>query len=174
MTINYDKPLRYLEPLKPEHLTDLEKINWFSNCGEKIDYPSKYSLKRLESLKDSITSCNSIEWGNFQLEKRNDLTSFLNRTRENELTEWNTITRGIKNYLEDGIFKNIEQKLNDSDLPDSILDSVRWDILSYCQEVAYKKYNIPTFYSNLISIYANGHLPCGYKGKFPTGDILIY
>ena len=108
------------------------------------------------------------------MEKRNDLTSFLDRTRKNESTEWNTITVGIKNYLKDGIFKVVREKLSQSDLPDSIFVSVEWDILSYCQELAYKKYNIPTFYSHLIQIYKNGHLPCSYKGDFPNGTILIY
>lgn len=174
MTIEYEKPLRYLNPLKSEHLAVLEKINWFNNCGQKVKYSSTKSLKRLESLAESITSCNSIEWENFQLEKRNDLTLFLNRTRKNEFTEWNTVTIALKNYLEDRIFKTIREKLIESDLPDSILDSVKWDILSYCQEVAYKKCNIPTFYSHLIPIYSNGHLPCGYEGDFPNGKILIY
>ncbi|WP_055442518.1 hypothetical protein [Lacinutrix himadriensis] len=174
MTIEYDKPLRYLKPLKPEHFSDLENINWFSNCGKEIEFSSKQNLKRIDSLKESIELCNSIEWENFQLEKRNDLTSFLNRTRKNESTEWNTITGGIKNYLKDGIFKTVREKLNQRDLPDSIFASVEWDILSYCQELAYKKYNIPTFYSHLIPIYKNGHLPCSYNGQFPNGTILIY
>ncbi|WP_036155362.1 hypothetical protein [Maribacter forsetii] len=174
MKIQYDKPLRYLKPLIPEHFSDLENINWFSNCGKEIDFSSKHNLKRIESLKQSVELCNSIEWENFQLEKRNDLTSFLNRTRQNESTEWNTITVGIKNYLNNGIFKTAKEKLNQSDLPDSIFASLEWDILSYCQEVAYKKYNIPTFYSHLIPIYKNGHLPCGYEGEFPNGTILMY
>ena len=174
MTIEYEKPLRYLKSLRPEHFEDLKKINWFSNCGKEIKFQSKHNLKRLELLTDSITSCNSIEWENFQLEKRNDLTSFLNRTRKNEFTEWNIITGGIKNYLEDGIFKTVKEGLINSNLPVSILDSVKWDILSYCQEIAYKKYNTPSFYSHLIPIYSNGHLPCGYEGEFPNGTILIF
>ena len=83
MTIEYDKPLRYLKPLKPEHFWDLENIDWFSNCGKEIEFSSKHYLKRIESLTESVELCNSIEWENFQLEKRNDLTSFLNRTRRN-------------------------------------------------------------------------------------------
>ncbi|CAL2102246.1 conserved protein of unknown function [Tenacibaculum sp. 190130A14a] len=174
MIIQYGKPLRYLKPLKPEHFSSLENINWFSNCGKEIEFSSKHKLKRIESLTQSVELCNSIEWENFQLEKINDLTSFLNRTRQNESAEWNTITVGIKNYLDNGIFKTAREKLNQSDLPDSIFASLEWDILSYYQEVAYKKYNIPTFYSDLIPIYKNGHLPCGYEGEFPNGTILMH
>jgi len=174
MIIEYDKPLRYLKPIKPEDLADLEKIDWFSNCGNKTEFSSNEKLSRIETLTESINSCNSIEWENFQLDKRNDLTSFLDRTRRNESNEWNTITGGIKNYLKDGIFQSVQEKLNISDLPNSILASVEWDILSYCQEIAYRKYNIPKFYSHLIPIYRNGHLPCGYNGEFPNGTTLIY
>jgi len=174
MTIKYEKPLRYLKPLKSEQLKGLENIDWFSNCGNEIDFTTKHKLERIKSLSESIELCNSIDWENFQLEKRNDLTLFLDRTRKNESTEWNTITVGIKNYLKDGIFKVVREKLSQNDLPDSIFASVEWDILSYCQELAYKKYNIPTFYSHLIPIYKNGHLPCSYEGEFPNGKILIY
>ena len=174
MTIEYDKPLRYLKPLKPEDFADLEKIDWFSNCGNELEFTSRHHLERIGSLIESVNSCNSVEWENFQLEKRNNLTLFLERTQKNESAEWNNSTGGIKNYLKDGIFKTVQDKLNQSDLPESIFASVEWDILSYCQEIAYKKYNIPTFYAHLISIYKNGHLPCGYKGEFPNGKILIY
>ncbi|CAL2106072.1 conserved hypothetical protein [Tenacibaculum sp. 190524A02b] len=174
MALKYDKPLRYLKPLKPEHFSDLENVDWFSNCGKQIGFSTKHKLERIQSLTESVELCNSIEWGNFQLEKRNDLTSYLNRTRKNESTEWNTITVGIKNYLKDGIFKTIQEKLSQSDLPDLVFASVEWDILSYYQELVYKKYNIPTFYSHLIPIYKNGYLPCSYKGEFPNGTMLIY
>ena len=174
MTLEYDKPLRYLKPLKTENFTDLEKIDWFCNCGNNIDFSYKHNLKKINSLNETVKLCNSIEWENFQLEKRNELTLFLNRTRKNESTEWNTITGGIKNYLNNGIFQSALEKLKQSDLPDSIFASVEWDILSYYQEIAYEKYNIPTFYSQLIPIYKNGHIPCGYEGVFPNGTILVY
>ncbi len=173
MTIKYEKPLRYLKPLRPEHFEDLDKIKWFSNCGKEASYTPKHNFRRLD-LSSAITSCNSVEWENFQLEKRNELTAFLNRTRKNEFTEWNIVTVALKKYFENGVFKIVNEHLANRNLPDSILDSVKWDILSYSQEIAYKKYNIPKFYSHLISIYTNGYLPCGYEGSFPNGTFLIY
>jgi len=140
MTIQYDKPLRYLKPLKPEHFSDLENINWFSNCGKEIEFSTKHNLKRVESLTEAVELCNSIEWENFQLEKSNDLSSFLDRTQKNASNEWNTITIGIKNYLKNGIFQSAQKKLDQSDLPESIFASLEWDILGYYQEIAYKKY----------------------------------
>lgn len=177
MTIEYSKPLRYLKPLKPEHFSDLESIDWFSNCGKEIAFSSNHKLERIVFLTESLESCNSIEWEHFQLDRINELISFIRRTRtneSNESNEWNIITEGIKKYLQEGIFKTIREKLNKNNLPESILVSVEWDVLSYCQELAYKKYNIPKFYSHLIPIYKSGHIPCGYKGTFPNGTMLIY
>ena len=84
MNIEFDKPLRYLKPLKSEHLSDLENIDWFSNCGKEFDFTTKFKLERIQTLTESVELCNSIGWENFQLEKRNDLISFINRTRKNE------------------------------------------------------------------------------------------
>lgn len=42
-------------------------------------------------MTEAVELRNSTEWKNFQLEKQNELTSFLNQTKKNEFTEWNTI-----------------------------------------------------------------------------------
>lgn len=174
MKLKFNQPLRYLKPLKPEDFLDMENIDWFSNCGNEVAFTTKHKMKRIESLTRAVNHCNSIEWENFQLEKSNDLASFLNRTRKNEWSEWNTITEGIKAYLNGGIFQAVKKKLERSGLPESVFNSVTWDILNYYQETAYKKYNIPVFYTHLLPVYKNGHLPCGYKGSFPNGTIFIF
>jgi len=174
MKIQYDQPLRYLKPLKPEHFTDVEQVDWFSHCGKEVAFSAKPQLESIKSLAKAVAACDWMAWENFRLDKQHELTSFLSRTKPNEANEWNTMTGGIKKYLEHGIFPTIRERLRQRNLPESIFASVAWDILSYYQEIAYKKYNIPTFYAHLLPIYQNGHLPCGYRGASPNGAVLIY
>lgn len=130
--IKYEKTFRYLKPLTSDQLLNLKEIDWFEKCGKEIEFNSKLNLKKVASKEIFITSCNSIDWENYQLDKRNELTIFLDKTRQNESSEWNNLTKGVREFLEKEVFETIENKLLENNIPNSVFDSVKWDILSYC------------------------------------------
>lgn len=48
--------------------------------------------------------------------------------------------------------------------------------LSYCQEVYVEQsgYRTLKLWSDVITVYRSGHIPCGWEGEFPDGKLLIF
>lgn len=56
-----------------------------------------------------------------------------------------------------------------------ILDNVKWDLVNYLTEDAYKEYlKGDLFFEFLLEIYEDGHIPCGWEGKWPSGKLVIF
>ncbi|PGC52826.1 hypothetical protein COM14_03595 [Bacillus pseudomycoides] len=40
--------------------------------------------------------------------------------------------------------------------------------------LSYEEYYKSAFYKEMLEIYLSGHIPCGWNGKYPEGNIFIY
>ncbi|MEW9306315.1 hypothetical protein [Labrys neptuniae] len=71
--------------------------------------------------------------------------------------------------VDGSIFKKISTNMHEAlNLAD--------DFLSFCQEdyVFLCGYKIQRYWKDIVSIYEYGRVPCGWLGRFPDGDLLIY
>ena len=64
--------------------------------------------------------------------------------------------------------------IEENDLPKVFLDTVDWDILHLCMEAEYADVYPPGFFASQAFWYVKGHFPCGWKGEFPKGKLVIY
>ncbi len=87
---------------------------------------------------------------------------------------WNEITDQAKELLNLGVTPAITEFVNRRQLDIAVLHSVQWDILAAMMEHAYSPYVKPGFYTELLKVYEAGHFPCGWKRKWPDGNLLIY
>ncbi|MNJ71550.1 hypothetical protein D3C77_681030 [compost metagenome] len=55
-----------------------------------------------------------------------------------------------------------------------ILNTVKWDILIGIMEYTYRIEREPKFYMNLLQVYESGNFPCGWKGSWPNGKLIVY
>ena len=148
----------------------VNNINWFSNCGNKIeieDFPFK--IKHVRSISEMIKSMKKQSWEDTTLEASNRLTVFLtlqdieHHKQENSyMFNWNEITMLNKSKL-----IPVEEKAVDFAEKNGIgkifRDCVMWDVLSASMEDYYhaKNQNIPIFFKYLMMIYEKGNVPCG-------------
>lgn len=78
------------------------------------------------------------------------------------------------------LIKPLDEKLIDkckvlfSDDFQELLNTINWDITSVFIFEYFKKIYTNSFYYDLLKVYKSGHIPCGWKGKFPEGKLLIY
>lgn len=113
-------------------------------------------------------------WDNVRLQIRNQLTSTLHENWREGYRQWNNITMEAKLLLKDGDLKNISTFIQENKLNNCIYESVEWDLLTAMMEYAYSTYVKPGFHTELLEIYNSGHIPCGWKGKWPQGSLLIF
>ncbi|SFE54707.1 hypothetical protein SAMN04487969_103327 [Paenibacillus algorifonticola] len=151
----------------------IAEIAWFSKCGEETDLTLHYDFSFVNNWKEAEKSLNS-RWDNFKLEIRNGLTVSLHKEYLEAYRQWNSITIEAKKLLKNGALNDISLFAKNNNLNESVYESVEWDLLTAMMEYAYSPYIEPGFYTELLKVYQSGHIPCGWKGKWPEGQLLVF
>ena len=126
-------------------------------------------------------------WENVTLEAKNILTAFLHKNEYNNYAGvWNKVVEEQKSNLT--TVTEIAKKYADEKKLDKIfVDYINWNVFGAAMESHYIKINedIPIFFKYLLEIYAQGNVPCGWKGKvkeilggipidLSVGTLLVY
>ncbi|EOI5727223.1 hypothetical protein ACMS09_000616 [Cronobacter malonaticus] len=147
----------------------LLRINWLENVGKDLHISGTV---RIDNIIDFENSLQSEEWENTSLEARNDITGFLAKKHSNSFLEWNKLADIAADIIENKIIPQIPIVAGNQEV---LLSNIKWDLLNYFLEDAYGSYlNKPFFFENLINIYEKGHIPCGWDGLWPQGNLIIY
>ncbi|MEK8215211.1 hypothetical protein [Paenibacillus sp. FSL L8-0463] len=150
------------------------KVRWFENCGKEIREPYfEGNIIIVDSWTKAQKGING-KWDNLKLEIRNNLTGTLHERWRNEYREWNTITLEAKAVLQKGVLNELKSYVSANNINYSVYESVEWDLLCVLMEYAYSDLVAPGFYFKMFDVYEAGHLPCGWKGKWPEGNVLIF
>ena len=153
--------------------------NWFEKCGSTDEVYEKLDYIWAKSIKDVDKNIHSVKWEEVCNEERNELhTPLYMRCRESGdwtlLNAWNEqIEITGKQYWPD-IVEKVKQAVAQYALPEKVLTNVRYNVrmLFLCE--FYSEHCHSEFYDRLLEIYLSGHLPCGYKGRYRKGSIIIY
>lgn len=151
----------------------IEAIPWFVSVGvplREIDCP----VVLASSWPEAIKSCSDIEWENFNLERRNELTLYLNHVCKGEFRKWNTVANEIRERLQQGAWLAMRKRVADLAIPQVIAECTEWDTGNAVMTDRYRAHSPPSFFLQLLEIYEQGHFPCGWKGKWPNGELIVY
>lgn len=154
----------------------IKKIKWFQNCGNKLEISLIYDVSYAKDINSVIKHISSTRWENIGIEEENRLTAHLFKNYPDKYHQvWNCIVKDIKGTILPDIKENVinianEFKLNEEE----IITQIEWDILGIIMGYTYYDYMEPTFYKEILKIYENGNIPCGWKGTYPNGKIIIY
>lgn len=151
-------------------LKKLEAASWFSHVGH-ADTDKAIVLKNWD---EAIAHCESVEWENLCLEAVNNYWVKLSERQPDRLGSWNDLAGEIKRISIPLVKSKIASVVTDNSLPKVFEDVVQWDILHVCMEAEYADIYPPGFYAGQAYWYVNGHFPCGWKGDFPSGTLIIY
>lgn len=152
----------------------LDNINWFGNCG-KENIISKYEISYAKNIDSAIKHCSSDKWGNITLEKSQDIHSYLIVYRVDTPYSWNEVVLEIKKETLSSILQKAEKKWNEKyDESEEITKNLRWNILNILTLNAFREYKNEPFHEELLNIYEQGYFPCGWKGTYPEGKIVIF
>lgn len=160
--------------LKLSLVEKLKEISWFSNCGSK-NAKSKYGIVYADDLKSVIKHCSSTHWYNLRLECRNDVSDYLGRMNIPEDEYWNDYARLICDVIAPDIEPIIQKQWeNQFEWTKAIRDTVMTDVRTYLLINCYRQFYQEPFHDEIISIYEQGYLPCGWKGTYPEGKLIVF
>jgi len=82
------------------------------------------------------------------------------------------LVREAKLKLE-GVFQIAQTFQQENGLSKEFLDCLKWDVLNIAMETTYKSCRSPMFFENLLIVYSHGRFPCGWKGEWPNGKLMV-
>jgi hypothetical protein len=132
------------------------------------------SAEVLSSWYQAIESCSSPEWEELCLEATNQYREKLAEKSRERFTKWNEMVLEIRPLTRALVQEKTQPIIEANGLPKVFLDTVDWDILHVCMEAEYADVYPPGFFASQAYWYMKGHFPCGWKGAFPNGKLIIY
>jgi hypothetical protein len=159
-----------MHPRTVATLERLEEAAWFSRVGIK----DATAAIVLSSWDEAIAHCASCEWEDLCLEAANQYRERLVERSPERFEKWNDVVDEMKKMTVFLVRRKIETVVREHSLPKVFEDTVQWDILHVCMEAEYADVYPPGFYASQAYWYVNGHFPCGWKGDFPKGMLVIY
>ena len=148
---------------------------WLKKCGVPEENLFSFPIIWIQDSSEITQVITSVEWENICLGEQCNISEFLAVNHKNEYHHsWNPIVTTLKSkYLPNIIFR-IESICHTNNLPSSILNDISFNLLSIFLANHYSQYYWSNFFNMLLNIYLSGHLPCGWKGKYPNGAIVIF
>jgi hypothetical protein len=148
----------------------LRQAEWFRNVGVR----DTNAADVLGSWEEAVESCRSPEWEDLCLEAANQYCERLVERAPAEFERWNNVVFTVKPDSQALVREKTADVIAKNNLPKSFLQAVDWDILHLCMEAEFADVYPPGFFASQSYWYLNGHFPCGWKGAFPEGRLVIY
>lgn len=156
------------------YVTDrVKNMDWFAHVGENTPIQCDVEVIRLSNWIEATSECASPEWENTQLAASNATTRCLSHYHRDEYQKWNIYATEAKQLLESD-FNRLAEIVSMQGLDKIVADSVRWDILSAVIQEQYWHLGSPKFFLDLFPFYEAGHFPCGWRGNWPDGKLVIF
>lgn len=127
-------------------------------------------IEQIKKLKDAEKSINSLKWGNYCLDKRGDLTSYLFKFEDEIYSHWNQLIDSADELVIPAIKKELNHLVSSGELTDSMLTTIEFDILGLAVYLTIKA-ECPSvdsvYYNDIYELYQAGYIPCGFaKGCY--------
>lgn len=159
-----------MHPRTASTLAELEEKEWFANIGKH----DSECVVFVNSWDEAIKSCQDEAWVDLCQVAANQYRARLAEGSMERFRAWNDHVRELKSVTVPLVLRKIKAVVDGNRLPKAFADAVQWDILHLCMEAEYADVFPPAFYTSQAYWYLNGHFPCGWKGQFPDGKLLVY
>lgn len=158
-----------MHPRTAATLEKLQQIAWFQNIGAH----DTTAAVVLSSWREAIESCASLEWENLCQEAVNQYCARILERSATEYQKWNNVVESVKPAVQSLVLEKTKTVVTNNNLPKVFVDTVNWDILHACMEAEFADVYPPGYYASQAYWYTKGHFPCGWRGPFPEGGMLI-
>ncbi len=147
---------------------EMKPTKWFGRGGEPCE---KYLLVR--SVYDAYDNWNAVYLNVWEphtdaLEKLSE--EIIGNDAVDDIFETVSAALGDDIYRAWGEFRARAGLEEENALDNEIVDMVKRDL---CWAAVEKALNKPGFFTGLLSVYRDGHFPCGWDGDYPEGKLAV-
>jgi hypothetical protein len=133
-------------------------------------------VQRIDSWTLAREYYEGVTWENTTLEAQNALTEHLADRYQARFERWNDIAGTGREFIKARVEPKISVIESAHNLGEMIIADIQWNILGALMEDAYRDCRPPHFFFHqLLCIYEDGHLPCGWvDGEWPNGRLVVF
>lgn len=153
-----------------ELLQRLVELDWFHSVGRPVIGDEVISAA---SWDEAIRFCSTEAWEVASLEAANSLSGRLHELHPDwSAKKWNLAADSICMPVRELVEKRMPEFARTHGLPKLVSDSVDWTLIHYLKEATFSP--APGFFTRLGEFFLLGHFPCGWKGNYPKGKLIVY
>lgn len=143
----------------------------FSQVGKLANAPDVVGIS---NWTEAIRSLESDEWDSITHDAWNDLMAGVNGVSSKRFQKWNDIGKAIDAVLLPVMDAAIEHVSQSERVSPEFSIIVRRDVRLACIEAEYSDIFKPGLHRLLATWYLAGHLPCGWRGEWPVGSLIVF
>jgi len=151
-------------------------VPWCASCGQgpaSLDLP--YPVLWLSTAKKAKTHLGSNSWSSALLEGNNELSVWLQDNAKDQRRSWNERVDRLKAGLLAELAPSWQKPQEALGLAPDLGSTLQWIVLGAALELEYLPLGHPArFFLNLLPVLEAGHLPCGWKGHWPRGELVLF
>ena len=154
---------------------DVEAIRWFAAVGRPLPVGLPFDPLPAAAWPWEGGPPGDPPWDEVQLEAANRLTRFLSDQHRARYRRWNDIAAAVGDRLwplRGAVWQPFAASWG---LDPAFADIAGWDVLHAAMEHEYRDCpGRPGFFLDLLSVYQAGHVPCGWRGGWPAGRLVVW
>lgn len=157
----------------------VDTVDWFASVGRPWAGPA-LAFTPVAAASDALASLVADSWIDAKTEAQGALTALLAQHHRNDYaTRWNELAAQATARLDASTRPVLQDRLQTLGWPVELTQPVLVDLTRAALEASYRTAfpKAPVFFEHLLSVYAAGHLPCGWFGDlnaWPQGRLLAY
>jgi hypothetical protein len=153
----------------------LARVPWCARCGQgptALDLP--FPALWLSTWGEATARMAAVSWENAKLGAENELTLWLHKNANDEYQSWNERAARVKASLVAALEPVWTRRQEELGFGPELVAGLRWIVRSAGMELDYLPFGHPArFFLNLLPVLEAGHLPCGWKGRWPRGALVL-
>jgi hypothetical protein len=154
-------------------------ISWFSKCGMASEVVFPFDVEVVKDSGSAKAELQSELWIDVRTQAQGDLTGYLAKTRMDLYGgNWNRLAKLSRERVEKEIGPDISSTLRRMEL-DEIRPLIVSDLVRISLHATFQKKvkGTPSFLRDLLSIYQQGLIPCGWSHPvtaWPEGRFKVF
>ena len=155
----------------------IKAIPWFTRCGEPFSGDLTMPVEQVKSWAAATKACKSSAWEEALLEGRNVLYANVERTpNPPAVADVNKIVKDHKRgVIRPLVERSLKRIMATHGVPETFLSRIEWTLLMALMENSFARRDHGSFFfRELLTVYEGGHLPCGWRGTWPKGALIVY
>lgn len=144
------------------------KINLLSRSNEILIV--KGNIVNFEMGKKTILG---TRWENICTNALGDVTAYLSIHNKDAYREWNNVATWMKENLASTFQSQMSSLISEGRLEKSMEPIILYNLLAMASYLYYSDIVESQFFADMYSIYTAGKIPCGWRGKYPDGNLYI-